>query len=46
MLAEEHGGLHTPSVYIGLKFLVVPTGKWEKNINNFKVKERGILGMT
>lgn len=27
MLAEEHGGLHTLSVYIGLKFLAVPIGK-------------------
>lgn len=44
MLAEEHGGLHTLSVYIGLKFLVVPTGKEEKKVqenrNNFKVKGR------
>lgn len=50
MLVEEHGELHTLSVYIGLKFLVVPTGKEGKkvqeNINNLKVKGRGILGVT
>lgn len=50
MPAEEHGGLHTLSVCIGLKFLVVPTGKEnkkvEENINNFQIKRRGILGRT
>lgn len=50
MLAEEHGGPHTLSVYIGLKFLVVPIGKQDEkikeNVNNLKVKSRGTLGMT
>lgn len=32
MLAEEHGGPHILSVYIGLKFLVVPIGKQEEKI--------------
>lgn len=27
MPAEEHGGLHILSAYIGLKFLVAPVGK-------------------